>query len=108
MKPASLPFFVTCNLEAWAQLDKNLIIRQFTPLTLKNDGIQDSIIHCFKSGQPFSESALLLKDPMNILNNDDIVNCNPFEVTDSDVDEANTGTNIIDESDGEYDFMDIE
>ena len=44
---------------------------------------------------------------MNILSTDDIVNCNPFEVTDSDADEANTKTHIIAESDDE-DFIDIE
>lgn len=48
-----------------------------------------------------------LKDQVNILSTDDIVNCNPFEVTDSDADEANTKTSIIAESDDE-DFIDIE
>ena len=30
-------------------------------------------------------ASFLLKDQVNILNNNNIVNCNPFEVTDSDV-----------------------
>ena len=66
------------------------------------------IIHCFKSESPCLEGASLLKDQVNILNNYDIVNCNPFEVTDSDVDEANIETNIIDECDHENHFIDIE
>ena len=45
---------------------------------------------------------------MKILSNDDIINCNPFEVTDSDVDVENTETNIRDESYGKNDFTDIE
>ena len=63
---------------------------------------------CFKSESPCLEGASLLKDQDNILNNYDIVNCNPFEVIDSDVDEANTETNIIDECDHENHFIDIE
>ena len=74
---------------------------------MKNDGSEGNIIHCFKSGQPCSEGASLLKDQVNISNNDDIVNYNPFEVTDSDVDEENTETNI-DESDDEEIFIDID
>ena len=46
--------------------------------------------------QPFLEGVSPWKDQVNILNNDDVVNCNPFEVTESDVDEANTETNIFD------------
>ena len=74
---------------------------------MKNDGSKDDIIHRFKSGQPCSEGASLLKDQVHIFNND-IVNCNPFEVTDSYVDEANTETNTLDERDDENDFVYIE
>ena len=45
---------------------------------------------------------------MSILNNDDIVICNPFKVLDSDVDEVNTETNIIEESDDDNNFVNIE
>ena len=37
-----------------------------------------------------------------------IVNANPFEVTDSDVDEGNSPTNLIDASEGEDDFVDMD
>ena len=52
----------------------------------------------------------LSKDQVNILNNDDIINCscNQFEVADSNVDEVNIETNITDERGGEDDFIDIE
>lgn len=49
-------------------------------LPLKNDGSEGTIIQCFKSGQPCLEGASLLKKQVNILDN--IVNYNPFEVTD--------------------------
>ena len=42
---------------------------------------------------------------VSILSNDDVVNYNPFKITDSDVDEANNKTKIIDESDDKDDFM---
>ena len=42
---------------------------------------------------------------VSILSNDNVVNYNPFKITDSDVDEANNKTNIIDESDDKDDFM---
>ena len=45
---------------------------------------------------------------MSILNNDDIVICNPFEVLDSDADEVNTETNVIEESDDDNNFVNIE
>ena len=77
-------------------------------VNLKNNGSEDNIIHCFKSRQPCSEGAFLLKDQGYILNNEEIVNCNPFEVTDSDVDEVDTETNIVDAHDDEDDFIDIE
>lgn len=109
IKPASRHLVVTWMLQAWALLDKEFL-RLFKSCALpsKNDGNEDNIIHCFKSRQPFSGGAFLLKDQVNILNNDDIVNCNTFEVTDSDVHEENTETNIIDEKNEEYNFIDIE
>ena len=50
MKATSRHFIVTWILEAWAQLDKKLIIRslKLETLTLKNHGSNDNIIRCFK------------------------------------------------------------
>ena len=50
------------------------------------DGCEENIILFLKTCSPCLEGASLLKDQVNIVNNDDILNCNPFEVTDSDVD----------------------
>ena len=77
-------------------------------LTLKHDGGEDTIIYCFKSSSPCSKCALLFKDQLNILNNDDIVSSNPFEVTDSDVDEGDTKAKVIDESGDQDVFIDKE
>ena len=50
MKATSRHFIVNWILEAWAQLDKKLIIRSLKlgTLTLKNHGSNDNIICCFK------------------------------------------------------------
>ena len=45
---------------------------------------------------------------MKILNKDDVANYNPFKATDSDVNQANTETNTIDEGDDGDDFIDME
>ena len=89
---------------------RSIIVRSFKPcaLTFKNDGSEYNIIHYFKNGSQCLKGAFLLKDQVIILNNDDIVNCIMFEVTGSDVGEANTETNMISESDDENDFIDIE
>ena len=70
------------------------------------NGSEDNLIHCFKDGQPCSADASLLKDQINILIND--VSTNPFEVTDFDVDETNSPTNLIDAIANEDDFVDID
>ena len=110
MKTASHYLIVTWILEGWIQLAKKLIIRSFKPraLTLKNDSSEGNNIHCFESRQPCLQVTSSLKDQVNILNNDNIVNCNPFEATGWDEDEANTKTKIINESDNKDDFIDIE
>ena len=45
---------------------------------------------------------------MSILKNGDIAKRNPIEVTDSDVDVANTEANIVDESEDEDNFIEKE
>ena len=75
---------------------------------MKNDGSEDNMIQSFKNGQPCSACASLLQDQVHIINNDDVVNANPFDVTDSDVDEATPQENLVDESENEDDFVDID
>ena len=59
MKNASRHLIITWILEAWAQLD-NLSSDHCIKImcvNFENDGTEDNIIHCFKRGQPCSESA---------------------------------------------------
>ena len=52
--------------------------------------------------------ASLLQDQVHIINSDDVVNANPFDVTDSNADEATPQENLVDESENEDDFVDID
>ena len=49
------------------------------------DGSNDDAIHCFKEGQPCSSGKAILHAQLAILKEPDV---NPFEATDSDVEEA--------------------
>ena len=44
----------------------------------------------------------MLKEQQNLLSNAKYLNINPFEITESDTEEANTNNNLIDPSDSEY------
>ena len=50
------------------------------------DGSNDDFIHCFKEGQPCSAGRAMLRTQLGILREPEIAN--PFECTDSDVEEA--------------------
>lgn len=107
IKPTPRRLIHTWILEARFHLDKELIIRSLKPCTLNLKwDCSENIIHCFKKGKSCSEGAFLLKEQMKILNKDEIVNCNPFNVTNTDADERNTERNIIDKSAREDDFID--
>ena len=54
-------------------------------LNLPVDGSNDDAIHCFKEGQPCSSGKAILHAQLDILKEPDV---NPFEATDSDVEEA--------------------
>ena len=90
----------------WKYSSNNLFYKkkEFSKGVIDKNGSEDNLIHCFKDGQPCSAGTSLLKDQIN----DDVVNANPFEVTDSNVDEANSPTNLIDASDDKDDFVDID
>ena len=49
----------------------------------------------------------MLKEQQNLLSNAEYLNCNPFEITESDTEEANTN-NLIDRSGSEDDLIYIE
>ena len=50
----------------------------------------------------------MLKEQQNLLSNAEYLNTNPFEITESDTEEANTSNNLIDPSDSEDGLIGIE
>ena len=110
MKPASQHLLVEWILESWNRLDKSLIINSFNScaLNLKSDGSEDHLIHCFKDNQPCATGSNMLKEQQNLLMKAEHLNSNPFQITDSDTEEANAEANLIDPSNDEDDFIDID
>ena len=110
MKPASRYLVVGWILESWNGVEKNLIIKSFKScgLNLMTDGSKDHLIHCFKEGQPCANGLDMLKDQQNLLSNAEYLNSNPFEIMESDTEEANTNNNLIDHRDSEDGLVDVE
>ena len=75
---------------------------------MKTEGSEDHLIHCFKEGQSCANGLNMLKEQQNLLSNAEYLNNNPVEVTESNTEEANAKNNLIDPSDSEDDFIDIE
>ena len=75
---------------------------------MKTEGSEDHLIHCFKEGQSCANGLDMLKEQQNLLLNAEYLNNNPVEVTESNTEEANAKNNLIDPSDSEDDFIDIE
>ena len=107
MKPASRELVVTWILEAWYRLDKTLIAKSFKScgLNLKVDGSEDNLIHCFQNDQPCASGSSILKEQLQLLKDADVLNRNPFEPTDSDIEDVNIKGNLIDMDDTEDDFV---
>lgn len=92
-------------LDSWAELPSDVIKKSFATCTLNLpvDGSEDDGIDCFKEGQPCSSGRQMLKSQLGILTEPDT---NPFEITDSDVEDASPPEQLLD-SDHEED-SDIE
>ena len=107
IKPASRELVVIWILEAWRRLDKTLIAKLFKScgLNLKVDGSEDNLIHCFQNYQPCASGSSILKEQLQLLKDADVLNCNPFEPTDSNIEDANIKDNLIDKDDTEDDFV---
>ena len=107
MKSASRELVVTWILEAWRRLDKTLIAKSFKScgLNLKVDGSEDNLIHCFQNDQPCASGSSILKEQLQLLKDADVLNCNPFEPTDLDIEDANIKDNLIAMDDTEDDFV---
>ena len=69
---------------------------------------QDHLIQCFKEGQPCANGLDMLREQQNLLSNAEYLNSSPFEITESDTEEANTNNNLIDPSYSEDELIDIE
>lgn len=81
-------------LEAWNDLDKEIIVNSFKScaLTLAVDGSEDELIHCLKPSQPWAVQQQL----QQTLEND------PFQdITLSDVEDAAPMTTLLEDSDTE-------
>ena len=76
-------------------------------MNLKADGSEDNLIPCFKEGQPCANGLDMLKEQQNLLSNAEYLNSNPFEIKESDTDEANTNNNLIGPNDFEDGLIDI-
>ena len=98
------------NMKPWNWLEKNVIIKSFKScgLNLKTDGSEDRLVQCLKEGQPCANGLYMLKEKQSLLSNAEYLNSNPFEITKSDTEEANTNNNLIDPSDSKDDLIDIE
>ena len=89
-------------LGSWYALSEDLIKKSFKicGLNLKTDGSEDEIVHCFKSGSPCAARLSLLNDQTAMLD-DPSLQINPFEITDSDREEAEESFHLIDEDNDE-------
>ena len=94
-------------LDARAELPTDVIKNSFRScaLNLPVDGSNDDFIHCFKESQPCSAGRAMLCMQLGILREPEIAN--PFECTDSDVEEAYPPAMELVDSDQEGD-SDIE
>ena len=77
-------------LTAWSRLSANEIAKSFKScaLNLAVDGSEDSVIHCFKKGQPCEAGSEQLQAQLSALDESNLAN--PSQViTDSDIEDAN-------------------
>ena len=91
-------------LEAWSQLAQDIVVKSFKvcALNLAVDGSEDSMIHCFKKGQPCELGLDQLKAQLPVLHEPD--QANPFlNVADSDIDGAD-GIGVVEMEDEEVDI----
>ncbi|XP_044175381.1 uncharacterized protein LOC122958534 [Acropora millepora] len=89
-------------LEAWNDLDKDIIVNSFKScaLTLAVDGSEDELIHCLKPSQPCHSGPALLKAVQQQLQQ--TLENDPFQdITLSDVEDAAPMTTLLEDSDTE-------
>ena len=85
-------------LETRKEISKEMIIQSFKgfALTTEVNGNDDYEISCFKPGKPCADDLKLLEQQMAALC-DAQQDQNPFDITDSNVEDANIEENIVSE-----------
>ena len=92
-------------IEAWNDLDKDIIVNSFKccALTLAVDGSQDELIHCLKPSQPCHSGLAQLKAVQQQLQQ--TLENDPFQdITLSDVEDAAPVSTLLDDSDTEIEI----
>ena len=94
-------------LDSWAELHVDVIKKSFTTcaLNLPVDGSRDDNIYRLKKGQPCSSGKSMLKSQLGILSEPET---NPFECTDSDVEDACPTLPLLDSDHEEDSDVEIE
>ena len=108
MKPVKQRMVLAWILAAWKSLTKEMIESSFKncALTIDDNGDEDNQISCFKPGTSCAEGYKDLKEQMTIFSEQQST-ANPFEITDSDVEESQFRGNILSD-DEENDDVDID
>ena len=109
IRPPSRKTIVEWVLTAWSRLSADVISKSFKScaLNLAVDGTEDSMIHCFKKGQPCEAGSDQLQAQLSVLDEPNLPN--PFiVVTDSDVEEANDANLSVAIDPDDDDDIDVE
>ena len=106
MKPVPRRLVVEWVLLSWSEISKETIANSMKScgLALATDGSDDGLISCFKEGKKCESGKVLLENQLKIFDN--ILQSNPFIISDQNIIEAAPICNIIDENDN--DEIDIE
>ena len=107
MKPVPQRLVLDWILTAWKALPKEMVESSFKKraLIIDDSGEDDEQISCFKPRKPCAEGYKVLKEQMTIFSEQQNT-ANAFEITDSDVEDAQFPGNIL--SDDEEDDVDVE
>ena len=96
-------------MTAWSRLSADVISKSFKScaLNLAVDGTEDSMIHCFKKGQPCEAGSDQLQVQLSVLDEPNLPK--PFIViTDSDVEEADDANLSVAIDPDDDDDIDVE
>ena len=105
MKPVPRRLVLYWISTIWKSLPKELVtslLKKYT-LTIDDNGEEDEQISCFKPGKLSTEGYKVLKKQMKILRDQQNTD-NPFEITESDVENAQFADNIISDDEDDVDI----